>query len=133
MALIKLNGEVSHLTERSKISGNAGDIKQDSSTHFRIAGRPASIGSALILSNGDTVTAICKDKPELEVIAIHNHTTGITSEPNWKVQVTLGMVVLGVSVALTFFMYIGVLLAPVWLHMFWSALTSRRAQVMLGS
>jgi hypothetical protein len=103
MALIKLNGEVSHLTERSKISGNAGDIKQDSSTHFRIAGRPASIGSALNLSNGDTVTAICKDKPELQVIAIHNHTTGLTSEPNWKGQMWLGMVVFGVSVALTFF------------------------------
>jgi len=133
MALIKWDGEVSHVRERSRISGNAGDIRQDSSTHFRIAGRPASVDSALEISDGDSVTAICKDKAELKVIAIRNHTTGLTWSPNWKVLMMVGAVVMAVSVALTFFLFVGVLLVPVWLHLFWSAFTGRKAESMLGN
>lgn len=133
MGLVKLNGEVTHCRERSVLSGQAGDIKQDSSTHFRIAGRPASIDSTLNISDGDMVTVIGKDKAELKVIAIHNHTTGVTSMPNWKGQMTLGMVVLAISIALTFFMFIGILLIPVWLHIFWGAFTSYSAKQMLDN
>ncbi len=133
MGQVKLSGTVSDFRERTEISGTANSVSQTSTMHFRIDGRPVSLQGAMSISNGDRVTAICRDRAEPVVVAILNHTTQVHWGPNWKLGVWLAVAMIAGSLPLMFHAGGWVLLLLFGVLVLWGSLNSKRMMSRLGN
>ncbi|MDO9323512.1 MAG: hypothetical protein Q7T80_00990 [Methanoregula sp.] len=122
MSFETISGIVSNINQMSSTYGSVNNGKGHVNTKnwitFRINNRPAIYSGYSSIGNGDMVTAVGENCGELNVVALHNHTTHMvytknTSQYNIYIALCILMGLPGVYVFITPFISQGPLLGQI--------------------
>lgn len=136
MGLTLVTGPVSLTRERTQITATDNQVTTRTETEFRIGNRPASFAAGLNLAPGDEVRAVGKDGAELQVLALHNQTTGVLytvpCPPIWVIALMVLLPFAGMGLGLAgetglggMFFLMGLASCPLGLVMLW-----KRARIL---
>lgn len=141
MALIKISGPVSNFREETKVTSshtyNSGytDVRTEKEINFRVGNKPVTMKmqKSMELTDGDEATVVGSDTSGgVKAILIRNDTIGmIYGYSTWFLMVWA--VILTLAGLATIGVFIGILLTPLGLYLFYKAYQHKQAYEMMAA
>ena len=141
MALIKISGPVSNFREETKVTSshtyNSGytDVRTEKEINFRVGNKPVTMKmqKSMELTDGDEATVVGSDTSSgVKAILIRNDTIGmIYGYSTWFLMVWA--VILTLAGLATIGVFIGILLTPLGLYLFYKAYQHKQAYEMMAA
>ncbi len=141
MALVKISGPVSNFREETKVTSshtyNSGytQVRTEKEINFRVGNKPVTMKmqKSMELTNGDEATVVGSDtRGGVKAILVRNDTIGMIYGYStwflmmWAAILTLvGIVTIGV--------FVGLLLTPLGLYLFYKAYQHKQAYEMMAA
>ncbi len=141
MALIRFSGPVSNFREETRVkstqTSNLGytQVKTEKEINFRVGTRPVSMKmpKGIELTDGDEVTVVGSDTGGgVKAILVRNDTIGIIYGLSTGVVLAWAVVLTLIGIA-TLGMFIGIILAPMGLFLFYKGFQLKAAHKMMAA
>jgi hypothetical protein len=141
MALIKISGSVSNFREETKVKSsqtyNSGHttVQTEKEINFRVGNKPVTMKmqKSMELTDGDEATVVGSDaRGGVKAILIRNDTIGMIYGYNTWVLMMWGVILTLAGVA-TVGVFIGILLIPLGLYLFYKSYQHMQAYKMMAA